>query len=124
MNNINMANATHAEAVAALKSITSSCHLVVSREVLVVLPSEDIPEKEEEKEEEGDKTEPTPALPVLDDSKMTASDVAVTSGGEVTGGEVTGGEVASVEEGALGEGLAAKKIVEEVIDKSVKRYVY
>lgn len=37
-----MVNATHAEAVAALKSVTDRCSMMVSREVLVVLP-EDIP---------------------------------------------------------------------------------
>jgi hypothetical protein len=63
-----MVNATHAEAVAALKSVTTSCELIVSREVLVVLPDEVAKEegegeeppttipaavKEEEEEEEG-----------------------------------------------------------------------
>ena len=33
VNNVDMTNATHAEAVAALKSVTDSCTLVVSREV-------------------------------------------------------------------------------------------
>ena len=52
-----MDNATHAEAVAALKSVTSSCQLVVSREVLVVLP-DDIAE-----EGEGEGEEPVPTEP-------------------------------------------------------------
>lgn len=33
VNDVDMINATHAEAVAALKSVTDSCSLVVSREV-------------------------------------------------------------------------------------------
>ena len=43
-----MAEATHAEAVAALKSVTDVCQMTVSREVLVVMPDE------EEEEEEGE----------------------------------------------------------------------
>ncbi len=46
-----MVNATHAEAVAALKSVTTSCHLVISREVVVVLPTS-IMEVDEDQEEE------------------------------------------------------------------------
>lgn len=46
VNDVNMVNATHAEAVAALKNVSSICQLVVSREVLVVLPGE-IAEEEE-----------------------------------------------------------------------------
>lgn len=33
VNSVNMMNATHAEAVAALKGVSDSCSLVVSREV-------------------------------------------------------------------------------------------
>lgn len=51
-----MVNATHAEAVAALKSVTNVCLLVVSREVLVVLP-EGITEEDEEGEEEEERGE-------------------------------------------------------------------
>ena len=36
-----MTNATHAEAVAALKNVTDVCLIVVSREVLVVMPDDD-----------------------------------------------------------------------------------
>jgi len=36
-----MTNATHAEAVAALKNVTDICLMVVSREVLVVMPDDD-----------------------------------------------------------------------------------
>ena len=36
-----MTNATHAEAVAALKNVTDICLIVVSREVLVVMPDDD-----------------------------------------------------------------------------------
>ena len=42
VNDRDMVNSTHAEAVAALKSITDACRMVVSREVLVVMP-EDVP---------------------------------------------------------------------------------
>ncbi len=54
-----MVNATHAEAVAALKSVTTSCQLVVSREVLVVLP-EDVAAEGEEEGEEPSAHDPTP----------------------------------------------------------------
>ena len=37
---MDMVNATHAEAVAALKSVIDMCRLVVSREVLVVMPED------------------------------------------------------------------------------------
>ena len=40
VNNKGMVNATHAEAVAALKSVTDRCSMMVSREVLVVLPDD------------------------------------------------------------------------------------
>ena len=56
VNGINMVNATHAESVAALKSVTTSCQLVVSREVLVVLP-------DEAAKEGGDEVGQPPALP-------------------------------------------------------------
>ena len=51
VNHISMVNATHAEAVAALKSVTTSCHLIISREVVVVMPTS-IPEMDEEQVEE------------------------------------------------------------------------
>ena len=41
-----MAEATHAEAVAALKSVTDVCQMTVSREVLVVMPDEEEEEGE------------------------------------------------------------------------------
>ncbi len=59
VNGFNMVNATHAEAVAALKSVTTSCQLVVSREVLVVLP-EDVAAEEEEEQIQQD-LPPTPS---------------------------------------------------------------
>ena len=43
VNNRNMISATHAEAVAALKSVTDKCSMMVSREVLVVLPEDVLP---------------------------------------------------------------------------------
>ena len=39
VNGQNMSGSTHQEAVSALKTTTESCLLVVSREVLVVMPS-------------------------------------------------------------------------------------
>lgn len=45
VNGNDMRNATHAEAVAALKSVSDVCKMVVSREVLVVMP-EDMPAEE------------------------------------------------------------------------------
>ena len=93
-----MVNATHAEAVAALKSVTTSCQLVVSREVLVVMP-EDIPEEGEEGE--------GPVPPTTEDV-------------QVTGEEEEETEVFAVEEKREGQ-EAAKKIVEEVLDRSLKR---
>ena len=41
VNEQDMTNATHAEAVAALKNVTDVCLIVVSREVLVVMPDDD-----------------------------------------------------------------------------------
>ena len=41
VNEQDMTNATHAEAVAALKNVTDICLIVVSREVLVVMPDDD-----------------------------------------------------------------------------------
>ena len=40
MNDVNMINATHVEAVSVLKNIKEVCLVVVSREVLVVMPDE------------------------------------------------------------------------------------
>ena len=94
-----MMNLTHAEAVAGLKSVTSTCHLVVSREVLVVLPNEITEEEEEEEENEEERAESPSALPEPEPAKLSLSE-----------GEVTGDE------------NVAKKIVSDVIDKSVQRY--
>ena len=82
-----MVNATHAEAVAALKSVTSSCQLVVSREVLVVLP-EDVATEEVEEGEEPSTHDPTPNQEPEEEE----------SGEEV-----------------------AKKMVEDILDRSMKR---
>ena len=51
MNDVNMSTATHTEAVAVLKNVKDVCRLVVSREVLVVMPDE---KAEGEEGEEGD----------------------------------------------------------------------
>lgn len=90
-----MVNATHAEAVAALKSVTDVCRLVVSREVLVVMP-EDLQETEQTGEPPSDLPSPTAKL---------------TFGGE--------GEEEGVKD-EDGEDFA-KKIVSEILDRSVER---
>ena len=95
-----MANATHAEAVAALKSVTDMCYLVVSREVLVVLP-EDIKEEDEEERAESPTALPSPT------ARLTFS-------GE--GGALQ-------EEPEMSGEDYAKKIVAEVLDRSVTRCV-
>ncbi len=109
---MNMVDATHAESVASLKKVNNFCHLVVSREVLVVLP-EGIFEKEEGEEEEEEvreeeeeqikeRTESPSFLP-MPTARLTFSD---TSGGDSD----------------MGEGVA-KKIVADVMDRSLKRSV-
>ena len=54
---MNMVNATHTEAVTVLKNMKDVCRMVVSREVLVVMPEEQQSEKAEgehrKKEDEG-----------------------------------------------------------------------
>ena len=89
-----MVNATHAEAVAGLKSVIDVCQLVVSREVLVVMP-EDLQEAEEPVEQPTDLPLPT--------AKLTFEE---------------GEEEAGVQED--GEDFA-KKIVSEILDRSVER---
>ena len=42
---MNMVNATHTEAVTVLKNMKDVCNMVVSREVLVVMPDEQPSEK-------------------------------------------------------------------------------
>lgn len=90
VNDINMVNATHAEAVAALKSVTTHCQLVVSREVLVVLP-------DEMTKEEGEEQPPT--LPAAVEEEKEEEE----------------------EEENESENVA-KKIVEDILDRSMKRY--
>ena len=93
-----MVNATHAEAVAALKSVTTSCQLIVSREVLVVLPDEITEEEEEEEEaeqeEEGEEGGVTP----------------VPAEGEGEGGK-----------GEETPEIVAKKLVADALAKSVEK---
>ena len=89
-----MVNATHAEAVAALKSVIDVCQVVVSREVLVVMP-EDLQEAEEPPEQPTDLPSPT--------AKLTFE------GGEEEAGVQEDGE------------HFAKKIVSEILDRSVER---
>lgn len=90
-----MVNATHAEAVAALKSVTDICRLVVSREVLVVMP-EDLQETEQDMASPTDLPSPT--------AKLTFNE----------------GEEDEPAQDENGE-IFAKKIVSEILDRSVER---
>ena len=92
-----MVNATHAEAVAGLKSVIDVCQLVVSREVLVVMP-EDLQETEEPEEPA---EHPTDLLP--------SPTAKLTFEGEEDAGVQEDGE------------HFAKKIVSEILDRSVER---
>ena len=89
-----MISATHAEAVAALKSVTDVCKLVVSREVLVVLP-EDMQEVEQKAESPADLPSPMAKLS-FDEMEPEPA------------------------QGDNGESFA-KKIVSEILDRSVDR---
>ena len=91
-----MVNATHAEAVAALKNVTDTCKLVVSREVLVVMP-EDLQEAEQQPESPTDLPSPK--------AKLTYDE----EGEEEVGAQDENGE------------NFAKKIVSEILDRSVDR---
>ena len=53
---MNMVNATHTEAVTVLKNVKEVCKMIVSREVLVVMPDEQ-PEKAEGKGRMGEEAE-------------------------------------------------------------------
>ena len=46
VNSVNMMNATHTEAVTVLKNVKEVCRMVVSREVLVVMPEEQLEKTE------------------------------------------------------------------------------
>ena len=89
-----MVNATHAEAVAALKCVTDVCKLVVSREVLVVMP------------EDLQKTVQHPDSPT--DLPSPKAKLMYTEGEE---------ERVTDENGEM----FAKKIVSEILDRSVDR---
>ena len=93
VNGFNMVNATHAEAVAALKSVTTSCQLVVSREVLVVMP-EDVAVEGEGEQGEGQGEEPVQQ----DHAPEKQQDEGDESGEDI-----------------------AKKMVADVLDRSLKR---
>lgn len=105
VNDVEMVNATHAEAVAALKSVIDACRLVVSREVLVVMP-EDLQGAEGV---EG-AMEPPADLP------SPVAKLDFTEGEE--GEEKT--EAAAEEQDENGETFA-KKIVSDILDRSVDR---
>ena len=89
-----MVNATHAEAVAALKSVTDVCKLIVSREVLVVMP-EDLQNTGQHPKSPTDLPSPT--------AKLTYAE------GEEEGVTDENGE------------MFANKIVSESLDRSVDR---
>lgn len=94
VNDVDMVNATHAEAVAALKSVTDACKLVVSREVLVVMP-EDLQKAGQHPDSPTDLPSPKAKL--------------VYAEGEEEGVTDENGE------------MFAKKIVSEILDRSVDR---
>lgn len=89
-----MVNATHAEAVAALKSVTDICKLVVSREVLVVMP-EDLQDADQHPESPTDLPSPKAKLTYAEEEEPGVAD----ENGE----------------------MFAKKIVSEILDRSIDR---
>jgi protein scribble len=99
VNSVNMMNATHTEAVTVLKNVKEVCRMVVSREVLVVMPEEQL-----EKTEDSHTPTPTPE----DTATVSAVAVAV----------VPTSELSETEEG---RGFA-KRIVAEILDRSVTKY--
>lgn len=111
VNDVDMVNATHAEAVAALKSVVDVCRLVVSREVLVVMP-EDLQGVEGAEGVEG-AMEPPSDLP------SPVAKLNFTEGGEGEEKEEQK-EAAAQQQDENGETFA-KKIVSDILDRSVDR---
>lgn len=108
---MDMVNATHAEAVAALKSVIDVCKLVLSREVLVVMP-EDLQGAEGAEGVEG-AMEPPSDLP------SPVAKLNFTEGGEREQEEKQT-EAAAQQKDENGESFA-KKIVSDILDRSVDR---
>jgi protein scribble len=96
VNDVNMVDATHTEAVTVLKNLKEKCSLVVSREVLVVMPDEPV--------EQDDSRAATP----------TPADLAASAAPATT-------TVSSEEAGTEGQSFA-KRIVAEILDRSVAKY--
>ena len=105
-----MVNATHAEAVAALKSVIDVCRLIVSREVLVVMP-EDLQGAEGAEGVEG-AMEPPSDLP---------SPVAKLNFTEEEEGEEKREEQTEAQQQDKNGESFAKKIVSDILDRSVDR---
>ena len=110
VNDVDMVNATHAEAVAALKSVVDVCRLVLSREVLVVMP-EDL-QGAEGAEGIEEVMEPPSDLP----SPVAKLDFAEGEEGE----KKEQAEAAVQQQDENGE-IFAKKIVSDILDRSVDR---
>ncbi|CAI8037712.1 Leucine-rich repeat-containing protein 1 [Geodia barretti] len=102
VNSVNMMNATHTEAVTVLKNVKEVCRMVVSREVLVVMPEEQLEKTE-------DSHTPTP----------TREDTATVSAVAVAG--VPTSELSDTGASEEGRGFA-KRIVAEILDRSVTKY--
>ena len=98
-------NATHTEAVAALKSVTDVCKLVVSREVLVVMPEDLQGEAEGAIELPSDLPSPVPRLTLAEGEER----------------EEERQEAAAVEQLHEDGESFAKKIVSDILDRSVDR---
>jgi hypothetical protein len=108
VNDVEMVNATHAEAVAALKSVIDVCQLIVSREVLVVMP-EDL-QGAEGAEGVEEAIEPPSDLP------SPVAKLNFTEGEE----KEEQAEAAAEQQDENGETFA-KKIVSDILDRSVDR---
>lgn len=111
VNDVDMVNATHAEAVAALKSVVDVCRLILSREVLVVMP-EDL-QGAEGAEGVEEAMEPPSDLP----SPVAKLDFAEGEEGERKEEQA---EAAVQQKDENGE-IFAKKIVSDILDRSVDR---
>ena len=109
VNDIDMVNATHAESVAALRNVIDVCRLIVSREVLVM--PEDLQGAEGAEGIEG-AMEPPSDLP------SPVAKLNFTEGEE--GEEKREEQTEAQQQDKNGESFA-KKIVSDILDRSVDR---